>query len=391
MRVGLLLLVVAACGSVQNSKPDAFVPPIDAPSLSSISVTGSNTTSILQPPVQLTATGTYGDGMMKDITSQATWTSSDTTVATVTGGLVTPVAVGTTTITAALEGKNGILNLAVTAPTLVISNFGASSIVSLPSTTNGTGTPLHTIVGATNTKLASPRGITIVGNEVYVANQNGPWVTVYPLDGDGDIAPTRMIAGASTTFVNPADVEVFNNELYVGQLNGNILVFPANATGDVAPTRTITITGITHATGLQIFNNELYVSDFVGTTAGQGQVAVVPVTASGATAPTRLITSTNFQGPQELAIDGGEIFTANDYSSTIQVIPANSSGATAATRSITGLSSPNELFVLGNELYVANESTASVLVYPRNATGAATPTRTITATGFATTIGVAAY
>lgn len=390
MRGGYLWLVaVAACGSVQNSKPDAFVP-IDAPALTSIALTGPNMTSIVAPPVQLTATGTYADGMMKDITSQATWTSSATSIATVAGGLATPVAVGTTTITAALDGKNSILNLEV-GGTLVISNFGASSLVSLPASTNGTGTPLHTIVGATNTQLKSPRGITIVGTEVYVANQNGPSVTVYPIDGDGDIAPTRMISGVATTFVNPTDVEVFNNELYVGQLNGTVLVFPANATGNVAPTRSITFPGVTHATGLQIFNSELYVSDFVGTAAGQGQVVVVPVTASGATTPTRTITSTSFQGPQELAVDGGEIFTANDYSSTIQVIPANANGATTPTRSITGLSAPNELLVLGSELYVANESTASVLVYPRNATGAATPTRTITATGFATTIGIAAY
>jgi uncharacterized protein YjdB len=71
--------------------------------LTSIAVTAENdTTSITTgSPLQLTATGTYGDATTTVITSSMTWSSSDTTIATVdTAGLVTAVGPGTATITA---------------------------------------------------------------------------------------------------------------------------------------------------------------------------------------------------------------------------------------------------------------------------------------------------
>jgi len=134
----VVVMLAAACGKVQNDKPDAFVPPADAPAVASIMVTGQMTIGKLSPPVQLTATGTYADSTTKDITAEATWSSSNPTVATVSGGLVTPVAVGATTITAALDGKNGILNLTVAPPTLVVAYFTGNSIGFVPSDSNGT-------------------------------------------------------------------------------------------------------------------------------------------------------------------------------------------------------------------------------------------------------------
>jgi hypothetical protein len=45
--------------------------------------------------------------VFKDVTSSATWSSSDTAVATVNNGLVTGTGIGSATITAALDGKTG--------------------------------------------------------------------------------------------------------------------------------------------------------------------------------------------------------------------------------------------------------------------------------------------
>lgn len=72
---------------------------------------------------QLYAQATLSDGSTQDVTTQATWTSSDETVATVSNasgshGLATAVSMGTTTITATLSGTSGATTLAVTAPTL---------------------------------------------------------------------------------------------------------------------------------------------------------------------------------------------------------------------------------------------------------------------------------
>jgi len=77
------------------------------------------------------ATATYSDGTTGDVTSQATWASSNTTVATVTASstsvLVRALAAGSTTISATLGTITGSTSVTVTTPTLL-------SIVLAPAT-----------------------------------------------------------------------------------------------------------------------------------------------------------------------------------------------------------------------------------------------------------------
>ena len=70
---------------------------------------------------QLTATVTLSSGATQDVTDQATWTSSDEEVATVSGGLVTAVAVGECEVTAAYEGLSGTCAVTVTDPAEALS------------------------------------------------------------------------------------------------------------------------------------------------------------------------------------------------------------------------------------------------------------------------------
>lgn len=68
---------------------------------------------------QFTATGTIGHGKhpstTTDVTSTVTWTSSATSIATVSAsGLVTAVSAGTTTITASMHGFTGVLSASAT-------------------------------------------------------------------------------------------------------------------------------------------------------------------------------------------------------------------------------------------------------------------------------------
>jgi Bacterial Ig-like domain (group 2)/Carboxypeptidase regulatory-like domain len=66
---------------------------------------------------QLLAVAGFSDGGTQDVTSQATWSSSDSQVANVTGtGLVTPVANGSTLITATYQNVSGSMALTVAAP-----------------------------------------------------------------------------------------------------------------------------------------------------------------------------------------------------------------------------------------------------------------------------------
>jgi len=86
--------------------------------LAQIGVTPANTTILTGTSQPFTATGTYADGSTLNITGQATWTSSNPAVATISAaGLATGVSAGTTMISASLAGMEGVTALTVeTAP-----------------------------------------------------------------------------------------------------------------------------------------------------------------------------------------------------------------------------------------------------------------------------------
>jgi trimeric autotransporter adhesin len=96
---------------------------VTAATLQSIAVTPPNPLVAKGNTVQFTATGTYSDNSTQDISSQVTWASSMTTVATISNdagsnGLASTVGVGTSDISATLGGTTGSTVLTVTAATL---------------------------------------------------------------------------------------------------------------------------------------------------------------------------------------------------------------------------------------------------------------------------------
>jgi uncharacterized protein YjdB len=94
-----------ATGSVQLTVNNALT-------LTSISVTPQTVSLPIGATQQFTATGTYSDGSNGNITSSATWTSSDVSVATISAtGIATGVAEGPTTITATVGAIYGSASL----------------------------------------------------------------------------------------------------------------------------------------------------------------------------------------------------------------------------------------------------------------------------------------
>lgn len=87
-----LLIVLPACSS--GSRPQSRL-------LQSVMVSPGQQSLALGLQQQYKATAMYSDGTSQDVTSTATWTSSQTSVAAITsGGLATTKATGTSTITA---------------------------------------------------------------------------------------------------------------------------------------------------------------------------------------------------------------------------------------------------------------------------------------------------
>jgi uncharacterized protein YjdB len=101
-----------------------------SPALVSIAVTPAAQSVLVNATQQFTATATYADSSHADISSTVTWSSSDTTLATVNAaGLATGIAAGNITVQATLGSIHGsttltvnpiLVSLTVTAPDLTI-------------------------------------------------------------------------------------------------------------------------------------------------------------------------------------------------------------------------------------------------------------------------------
>jgi DNA-binding beta-propeller fold protein YncE len=167
--------------------------------------------------------------------------------------------------------------------------------------------PIRKIEG-NNTLLEDPHGIALdTGNKViYVSNfgnvnirEEGnrygkfdqPSITVYPLDGNGDIKPVRKIQGPKTLLNWPSHIALHagRQELFVANdADSSVLVFSAAAEGDTAPIRVIRgpKTGIKHPPGIALDEklNEIYLANM-----GNASVTVFPVTANGDVAPIRTV------------------------------------------------------------------------------------------------------
>ena len=123
-----VLSLLLACGGGSGSP----TPP--TPVLSSIQVSGASTSLNSGASQQMTATGIYSNSSTQNLTTAATWASSDMTIATVTAaGMVTAKAQGTCTITAIHHGVTGSINLTVNVSLLSIS-VTATSLSIAPAT-----------------------------------------------------------------------------------------------------------------------------------------------------------------------------------------------------------------------------------------------------------------
>jgi len=87
--------------------------------ISSISVTPANVSLPINSVQQYVATANYGDGTQANISGYTTWTSSNTSTATLSANLLTAVGEGQTTIQAAYGSANGSTTLTVGGPSFV--------------------------------------------------------------------------------------------------------------------------------------------------------------------------------------------------------------------------------------------------------------------------------
>ena len=224
-------LLMAACGSSSSSTP--------APTLSSIAVTPPTATLAKAATQQLTVTGTYSDGSVAPLTSTSTFSSSATSVATVSAaGLVTAVAGGSATITATNAGKTATAAITVT-PTL-------QSIAATPATVSLSqgGTQALTVTATYDS--GSPADVTSTAtyatSAASVATVSASGVVTAVVAGSATI--TATYSGKTSTVavtVNPPVIQSIAVSPTTKILSiGGTQALAVTATYDVGPTADVT-------------------------------------------------------------------------------------------------------------------------------------------------------
>jgi uncharacterized protein YjdB len=114
VKLGSCLLSVLLISTMVGCAGTSSAPPVTV-TLDAISVTPSASSIAFGTTQQFKAMGSFSDGSSQDITSSVTWSSSDNTIATISGsGLATPVKHGLVTIKATKSGINGSTGLTIT-------------------------------------------------------------------------------------------------------------------------------------------------------------------------------------------------------------------------------------------------------------------------------------
>jgi hypothetical protein len=108
--------------------------------LQSIKVTPANPSIVMGGTQQFTATGTYSDNSMQNLTTQVAWGSSKAAIATVTsgaaGGLATGAGIGSSTISATLNSITGSTTLTVTASPCDLNQDGLFTVIDVQAMIN---------------------------------------------------------------------------------------------------------------------------------------------------------------------------------------------------------------------------------------------------------------
>lgn len=183
------------------------------------SVTISPTSSSIQvgQQQQFTETAHYSNGTTTNVTTSATWSSSNTLLATVSGGLATGKAAGTVTITGVFSGKTATASLTVTS--------------------SGTNT---TVVNFDNpTCPGGNNGAPFSGSYAGINWGSNIWdceVVGLPLDATASASWASPINQAVFSFLSPSVL----TSLKVGSTTGNgIITF----TSDQGEQASVSVTG----------------------------------------------------------------------------------------------------------------------------------------------------
>jgi Bacterial Ig-like domain (group 2) len=206
--VGLVaILTLTGCGGGGNTTGSS------TRTLSSISVSPGSFTILAGGGEQFTANASYSDGSKANVTSSASWASSDSTKASISNaGMASGLAEGTVTITATLSGVSGTA-------TLTVAGLSAVSVGPLdPTITAGETQQLFATATYSNTALAD-----VTSSAVWTSSDT----TLATVQSKGDAHPGLVTAGSA-----PGKVTI---TAAYGGLSGSSTLTLTSSSGNASP------------------------------------------------------------------------------------------------------------------------------------------------------------
>jgi hypothetical protein len=242
--VALVLLagIAAACAGDSPTNPSS---PPNSPTLISVTVAGA-LSLVTNQTSQFTATAYFAKGTGQNVTSQATWSSTNTAVATVSAaGLVTCVGTGTAEIRATYLGvSDGALVTVTRPPTYALSGTVTETAPHLSTTL--TGVRVEITDGANQGRFATTEA---TGQYQFANLSPGTFSVKAQLDAYDDTTKSVTVSGNTTLnlTLNPTlthITETFNKQIsagdppcYVG-LPCQVFAIPLHNTGALEATLT---------------------------------------------------------------------------------------------------------------------------------------------------------
>lgn len=272
-----------------------------SPSLVAITTTPTTVNVAIGATQQFTAMASYSDGSSSNVTSTATWSSKTTSVATVSsGGMVTGVAAGSTTVTATVNGISGSATVTVpaAAPTLsTIAVTPASPSVTVGGTqqftatgtySDGTTKPITSSVTWTTASSSiatiSSAGVATgvaAGTTTVTASQNG-------VNGTASITVNAPVISTIAITPSTASLNVGNTQqftataTYSNSPNGNVT---SSVTWASSSTSVATISSSGLLTGVSAGSTSITAS-LNGVTSNTAKVTITVISSSGVDIPT---------------------------------------------------------------------------------------------------------
>jgi len=334
--------------------------------LQSIAVTPAQPQIASAASEQFAATGTYSDGSHQDLTTQVTWASSQTAVATIaSGGKATAIAAGTTTITATSGSTQGHATLTVTAALVSIAITPQTSSVAAgtPQPFTATGT------FADNSKHDVTTTVTWASDNASVATisntspHNGLATTLTAGMAHITASLGAIKSPAATLTVIPALVSIAVTPLNPNLAPAGSVQFTATGTYSDNSTQNLTTTVTWHSADTTIakVSNNANSQGFAAATTTPGSTAITAKLGSISGGSTLTVTPATYA------------YVTNYLDNTVSqfVIGANGVLTPQATTTVSTETAPSSIGVdpFGRYAYVANSSSQTLFVYTIKADG----------------------